>query len=197
MPHGGAAVWFTGLSGAGKTTLCRAVEVWLRAAGYSVEVLDGDELRRTVNADLGFTLEDRMENVRRIGAMAERLVKTDRIVLVAAITPYRAMREAVRRKIPAFMEVYVNAPLQTCIERDTKGFYRRALAGEIKQFTGVSDPYEEPLAPEVECLTAEETVATSVEKTVQALTRLLLRMMEAEHASSAVQRRGVASRVTM
>jgi len=168
----GVAVWFTGLSGAGKTTLCGAVAERLRERGSAVVVLDGDELRRSVNADLGYSRNDREENVRRIGAMAVRLVAQKTIVLVAAISPYRAMRDAMRRRTPAFVEVFVNAPLATCMERDTKGLYRRALAGEIASFTGISDPYEPPLAPEVVCNTAEESVDGSADKVMAELARM-------------------------
>jgi len=165
----GVAVWFTGLSGAGKTTLCGAVAERLRQRGMDVTVLDGDELRHGAHADLGYGRADREENVRRIGAIVEELVTRHKIVLVAAISPYRAMRDAIRGRTPAFVEVYVNAPLATCMERDRKGLYRRALAGEIEYFTGVSDPYEIPLAPEVECSTADESVDASAEKVMAAL----------------------------
>jgi adenylylsulfate kinase len=169
----GLAVWFTGLSGAGKTTLCKAVAGRLRGLGADVAVLDGDELRHSVNADLGYSRSDREENVRRIGVMAEELLTQQRVVLVAAISPYRAMRDAVRRTMPAFVEVYVNTPLATCMQRDTKGLYRRALAGEISSFTGISDPYEPPLAPEVECNTAEESVGASADKVMAAVMHVL------------------------
>jgi adenylylsulfate kinase len=167
----GLVVWFTGLSGAGKTTLCDAVAERLRGLGIAVAVLDGDVLRHGVNADLGYSRGDREENIRRIGAMAEELVAWQTIVLVAAISPYRAMRDAVRRRIPAFVEVYVNAPLATCMERDPKGLYRRALAGEITGFTGISDPYEPPLTPDVECNTADESVSASADRVMAALAR--------------------------
>jgi adenylyl-sulfate kinase len=169
----GLAVWFTGLSGAGKTTLCGAVAERLRRRGAAVVMLDGDELRHGVNADLGYSREDREENIRRIGAMAEDLVAQRTIVLVAAISPYRAMRDAIRRESSAFVEVHVHAPLSTCMERDTKGLYRRALAGEIDRFTGISDPYETPLAPEVRCDTAEESVHASADKVMVVLARML------------------------
>jgi adenylylsulfate kinase len=177
----GLAVWFTGLSGAGKTTLCHALADALQASGLMVAVLDGDEMRRTLCADLGYSHEDREENIRRIGAIAEEMVASGTIVLVAAISPYRAMRAEVRRRIGNFVEVYVNAPLATCIERDTKGLYRRALACEIDSFTGISDPYEEPLAPEIECNTAEESVEVSTAKLLADFDRLWKLRLEVLH----------------
>jgi len=171
--HPGLAIWFTGLSGAGKTTLCRALAESLRAQGAAVEVLDGDEMRRSLTAGLGYSREDREENIRRITSLAKQLVAQQKIVLVAAIAPYRAMRDRIRRQFPALVEVYVNAPLATCIQRDPKGLYRKALAGEIDCFTGISAPYEPPLAPEVQCNTAEESVSESAAKVMAAVTRLL------------------------
>jgi adenylyl-sulfate kinase len=173
LQHPGLAIWFTGLSGAGKTTLCRALADSLRTRGATVEVLDGDEMRLSLTAGLGYTREDREENIRRIASLAEQLVAQQKIVLVAAIAPYRAMRDRIRRRIPTFVEVYVNAPLATCIERDPKGLYRRAIAGEIACFTGISDPYEPPLAPEVQCNTAQETVTESADKVMAAVMRIL------------------------
>ncbi len=164
MQHRGLVVWFTGLSGAGKSTLCRALAYRLREQGNFVMVLDGDDLRRNLHADLGFSRADREENVRRIAVLAETFADQDIIVLVAAIAPYRSMRDAARRRLSGFVEVYVNASLETCMRRDTKGLYQRALAGEIKGFTGIDDPYEEPLSPEVECRTDSEGVNQGVEK---------------------------------
>src|SRR5271155_389923 len=136
----GLAVWFTGLSGAGKTTLCRALEPELRAMGYPVQVLDGDEIRQRLSRDLGFSKADRDENVRRIGFVAELLVRQNITVLVAAISPYREARSRVRERIGSFLEVYVNASLATCIERDPKRLYARALRGELRYVTGMEDP---------------------------------------------------------
>jgi len=169
----GAIAWFTGLSGAGKTTLCLAASEQLRKQGIAVEMLDGDEMRRTVCAGLGFSREDREENVRRIAAVAEELATKGVLVLVAAIAPYRTMRQAVRERTSRFVEVYVNASLETCIERDTKGLYKRALAREIESFTGVSDPYEPPLTPEIECKTEFDSVEVSVAVLVAALGQIL------------------------
>jgi len=140
----GFTLWFTGLSGAGKSTLAAAVSRELRRHGIAVEVLDGDEVRQNLSKGLGFSREDRDTNIRRIGYVAKLLARNGVAVITAAISPYRAVREEMRHEIGAFVEVYVKASLDECIRRDTKGLYRRALAGEIPQFTGVSDPYETP-----------------------------------------------------
>ncbi|NJK28137.1 MAG: adenylyl-sulfate kinase, partial [Coleofasciculaceae cyanobacterium SM2_3_26] len=145
----GVTVWFTGLSGAGKTTICKAVEEKLRDRGHDLEVLDGDIVRQNLTKGLGFSKEDRDENVRRIGFVANLLTRHGVIVLVSAISPYRAVREEVRDRIGSFIEVFANTPLEVCEARDVKGLYKRTRAGEIKNFTGISDPYEPPLNPEV------------------------------------------------
>ncbi len=168
----GVTVWFTGLSGAGKTTLARAVYDELKKRGNRVEILDGDVVRQYLTKGLGFSKEDRDENIRRIGFVAHLLTRNGVIVLVAAISPYRATREEVRRKIGDFIEVYVNAPLEVCEQRDVKGLYKKARAGEIKNFTGISDPYEPPLNPEVECRTDLERVEESVAKVLRKLAEL-------------------------
>lgn len=160
----GATVWFTGLSGAGKTTIRMAVEQELRARGLSVEVLDGDIVRQNLTRGLGFSKEDRDENIRRIGFVSHLLTRNGVIVLVSAISPYRAVREEVRDRIGDFIEIYVNAPLDVCESRDVKGLYKKARAGEIKQFTGISDPYEPPANAEVECRTDLESLEESVAK---------------------------------
>jgi adenylylsulfate kinase len=160
----GLTVWFTGLSGAGKTTLNQALEKLLRARGYPVEPLDGDLVRQRLSKGLGYSKADRDENIRRIGFVAELLTRHGVVVLVSAISPYREIRDEVRRKIGAFLEVYVNAPLEVCERRDQKGLYQRARAGQIKGFTGIDDPYEPPLAPELECRTDLETVEESLAK---------------------------------
>jgi bifunctional enzyme CysN/CysC len=165
----GLVVWLTGLSGAGKTTICNAVSVELLAQGFRVEVLDGDVIRRQLNNDLSFSQKDRDENVRRIGFVAQLLARHGIIVLVAAIAPYRAVREELRRSIPSFIEVYVNAPLKVCEQRDPKGLYRRVRQQELGGFTGVDDPYEPPLSPEVECHTELETVKASASKVITAV----------------------------
>ncbi len=166
---GGLTVWFTGLSGAGKTTLAHAVYEKLWAKGVKVELLDGDVVRHQLSKDLGFSKEDRDENIRRIGFIAQLLSRNGVIVLVSAISPYRAVRDEVRRANTNFLEVFVNAPIEVCEQRDTKGHYHRARTGELPHFTGVTDPYEPPLAPEVECHTDHETLPESVEKVVQAI----------------------------
>jgi adenylyl-sulfate kinase len=150
-------VWFTGLSGAGKSTVSRLVAAELERRGLTVELLDGDAVRRHLSAGLGFTKEDRDTNVERIGWVASRIVRAGGVVVVAAISPYREARRAARALVEehgAFVEVHVATPLEECMQRDTKGLYARALAGEVANFTGVSDPYEEPEAPEVRLDTA-------------------------------------------
>jgi bifunctional enzyme CysN/CysC len=160
----GFTVWFTGLSSAGKTTLSRAVYDRLLARGCQVERLDGDDVRRHLCKDLGFSKRDRDENIRRIGFVAELLTRNGVIALVAAISPYRAVRDEVRARIGDFVEVFVNAPLETCEQRDCKGLYRKARAGQLPGFTGIDDPYEPPPTPEIECRTDRETLDESVEK---------------------------------
>jgi len=173
MLQPGFAVWFTGLSSAGKSTISEAVYERLWAMGYKVELLDGDVVRRHLSKDLGFSEEDRNENVRRIGFLADLLAKNGVIALVSAISPYRAIRDELRSKIDGFVEVYVNAPLSVCEHRDVKGLYSKARAGVLKKFTGIDDPYEPPLNPEIECRTDRETLAESVAKIMEYLeTRL-------------------------
>jgi adenylylsulfate kinase len=172
----GVTVWFTGLSGAGKTTLSQAVEKQLTDLGYPVERLDGDIVRRYLSKGLGFSKTDRDENIRRIGFVAHLLSRHGVIVLAAAISPYRAIRDEVRQLHTEgsrcrFVEVFVNAPLAVCESRDVKGLYQRARLGEISHFTGISDPYEPPLAPEVECRTDLEPLEESVARVMQALRR--------------------------
>ncbi|YAG05942.1 adenylyl-sulfate kinase [Nostoc sp. DSM 114167] len=168
----GVIVWFTGLSGAGKTTICQFVEKELRIHGYRVEVLDGDAVRQNLCKGLGFSKEDREENIRRIGFVAQLLARNNVIVLVSAISPYREIRGEVRKMTPFFIEVYVNASLAVCEQRDVKGLYKKARAGEIKHFTGIDDPYEIPLCPEVECKTNQESVAQSATKVLEKLDEL-------------------------
>jgi adenylylsulfate kinase len=167
-PHG-LTIWFTGLSAAGKTTLNNAVRERLQASGCAVESLDGDVLRQNLWKDLGFSKQDRDENVRRIGFVAHLLSRNGILVLVSAISPYRAARDEVRSRIGNFVEVYVNAPVDVCEQRDQKGLYRKARAGQLSGFTGVDDPYEPPLCPEIECHTDRETVAESVDKIIRYL----------------------------
>ena len=168
----GFTLWLTGLSGAGKSTLATAVGHELRRRGVRVEVLDGDEVRQNLSKGLGFTREDRDTNIRRIGYVAKLLTRNGVVVITAAISPYRAVRDEVRREIGAFVEVYVKASLDECVRRDTKGLYRRALAGEIPQFTGVSDPYEEPLRPELVIDTEREVVREGAARVIDRLVEL-------------------------
>jgi len=168
----GFTVWFTGLSGAGKTTLSTALAAEIRDRGKNVEVLDGDVVRTNLSKGLGFSREDRDTNIRRIGFVAKLLTRNDVAVVVAAISPYRAVRDEVRAEIGSFVEVFVRCPVEELIRRDVKGLYERALRGEVAQFTGVSDPYEEPLNPEVVVDTDQETVEQSVAKIVATLERL-------------------------
>jgi adenylylsulfate kinase len=166
----GFVLWFTGLSGAGKSTLARRVEQELAERGLRVEVLDGDEVRLNLCEGLGFSRADRDTNVARIGWVAGKLAHHGVAVLVAAISPYAEARERVRASVDDFVEVFVDAPLATCAERDPKGLYARAMAGDIPNFTGVSDPYEPPAAPEVTVHTHIETVDASVQRVLDALT---------------------------
>lgn len=169
MNHRGVTVWFTGLSGAGKTTITKELADKLKAQGCKIEILDGDIIRQNLTKGLGFSKEDRDENIRRIGFVSHLLTRNGVIVLVSAISPYREIREEVRKRIGDFVEVYVNAPLAVCEDRDVKGLYERARAGEIKGFTGIDDPYEEPLNPEVECRTDQEELSGSVTKVISKL----------------------------
>ena len=164
MNQRGVTLWFTGLSGAGKTTITQALEKKLRESGYGIEVLDGDVVRTNLTKGLGFSKADRDENIRRIGFVSHLLTRHGVIVLVSAISPYRDIREEVRQKIGDFVEIFVNAPLAVCEGRDVKGLYQKARQGEIKGFTGIDDPYEEPLNPEVECRTDLESLEESVAK---------------------------------
>ena len=170
--HKGFTLWFTGMSGAGKSTISRLMELKLRQFGARVEVLDGDVVRTHLSKGLGFSKEDRDENVRRIGFVCELLARNGVIAVAAAISPYRSVRDEVRSRIPNFVEVFVECPVEVLAERDVKGLYRRALAGEIPQFTGISDPYEPPLTPEVIVNSSQETPEQSVEKIWATLERL-------------------------
>lgn len=149
--HGSAVLWFTGLSGAGKSSVANAVAAKLHARGALSYVLDGDNIRHGLNSNLGFSQSDRTENIRRIGEVSKLMVDAGVISLTAFISPYRADRDRVREMLAPgeFFEVYVRASLATCEERDPKGLYKKARAGEIKGFTGIDDPYEEPNAPEI------------------------------------------------
>jgi adenylylsulfate kinase len=162
----GFVLWLTGLSGAGKSTVAAKLGPALAERGHRVELLDGDEVRTNLCQGLGFSRQDRDTNIARIGYVAGKLAKHGVAVLVAAISPYRQARDRVRAEVDNFVEIHVAAPVSTCAERDVKGLYAKALAGEIKHFTGVSDPYEPPLAPEIVLHTEAETVDESVEQVV-------------------------------
>jgi adenylyl-sulfate kinase len=161
-PDTGFVLWLTGLSGAGKSTVAAKLGPVLAERGHRVELLDGDEVRTSLCQGLGFSRADRDTNIARIGYVAGKLAKHGVAVLVAAISPYRQARDQVRASVDRFVEVHVAAPLPTCAERDPKGLYAKALAGEIKNFTGVSDPYEPPLRPEIVLHTEAESVDESV-----------------------------------
>jgi adenylyl-sulfate kinase len=165
----GLTIWFTGLSSSGKSTISKAVYEKLLAMGKKVEWLDSDVVRQHLSKELGFTKADRDENVRRLGFVADLLTRNGVIALVAAISPYRAVRDEVRNRIGNFIEVYVNAPLEICEQRDSKGIYERARAGEIRGVTGIDDPYEPPFDAEVECCTDRETPVESASRVLIAI----------------------------
>ena len=171
-PHGGAILWFTRLSGAGKSTLAQAVRDEL-ARDWRVEILDGDEIREHLSKGLGFSKEDRDTNVRRIGLVARLLARNGVMAITAAISPYRDVRDEVRalaaRDGVPFVEVFAQAEIEALAERDVKGLYRKALAGELAHFTGVSDPYEPPLSPDVVVRSDRETVTESRDRILAAL----------------------------
>jgi adenylyl-sulfate kinase len=162
--HKGFTLWFTGMSGAGKSTLAHHLLDRLRSAGARVELLDGDVVRTYLSKGLGFSKEDRDENIRRIGFVCELLSRNGVITIVAAISPYRAVRDEVRSRIENFVEIYMECPVEVLAERDVKGLYKKALAGEIANFTGISDPYEPPESPEVAVNSSQETPEQSVER---------------------------------
>ena len=169
----GFTIWFTGLSCSGKSTLSKKVEVELRRRGLNkIEVLDGDVVRMNLSKGLGFSKEDRDTNIKRIGFVCKLLTRNGVIAIAAAISPYREIRDFNRREIGNFVEVYCKCPLKVCIERDVKGLYKKALAGEIKDYTGVDDPYEEPLNPEVILETDRESHEESVAKIIRKLEAL-------------------------
>jgi adenylyl-sulfate kinase len=168
-PEKGFTVWFTGLPSAGKSTLAELLAVKLQERGHGVEVLDGDVVRRHLCKGLGFSKEDRDENIRRIGFVCGLLTRHGAAAIAAAISPYRVTRDEVRSSVGNFVEVYVKASVETCIQRDVKGLYKRALAGEIKGFTGVDDPYEPPLKPELTIETEKESPQQSVAQILRGL----------------------------
>ena len=160
----GFILWFTGLSGAGKSTLAQYITPKLIELGVPVETLDGDEVRENLSKGLGFSKEDRDTNIRRIGFVANMLSRNGVCSITAAISPYKSVRDECRQKSQApFIEIYVEAPLEVVEERDTKGLYKKARAGEIKQFTGISDPYEAPESPEITVHTGDQSIEESGE----------------------------------
>ncbi len=176
MRRPGFAVWLTGLPSSGKSTLASLLAERLERLGQAVEVLDGDEVRKRLTRGLGFSKEDRDENIRRIAYVAKLMSRNGIAAITAAISPYRAIREEARQEIDRFVEIYVKCPLEVCIRRDVKGLYRRALAGEIPNFTGISDPYEEPLDPEL-------VVETDQEPPEHSAGRILAKLGELDYVS--------------
>ena len=173
LGHGAATLWFTGLSGSGKSTIAIAVERELMNRGKQAYVLDGDNVRQGLNKNLGFSPEDRTENIRRIGEVAKLFNDAGVIVLTAFISPYRSDRNGVRDALPdgEFIEVLVDCPLEECEKRDVKGLYQKARAGEIPEFTGISAPYEAPEAPELVLKTGESSVDECVAQVIDSLTQ--------------------------
>ncbi len=178
MEQRGVTVWFTGMSGAGKTALAIPLEEELKRRGLKVERLDGDIVRQSLTRDLGFTKEDRDKNIERITFVAKLLTRNGVAVLCSFISPYRAVRAKVREEVGSMVEVYCYAPLETLVERDVKGLYKKALAGEIENFTGVSDPYEAPEDPDV-------TIDSSTESLDQSLVKILQKLEELGYAPPA------------
>ncbi|MEO0270168.1 MAG: adenylyl-sulfate kinase [candidate division WOR-3 bacterium] len=169
MKKRGICIWLTGLPCSGKSTIAKGLSEKLIERGRDVEILDGDIVRNFLNKDLGFTKEDRLENMRRVSVLADLLTKHGVDVIVALVSPYREGRDKARKLLPLFVEVYVKASLETCEKRDVKGMYKLAREGKIKNFTGVDDPYEEPLNPEIICDTEKEEIEESVNKIIKFL----------------------------
>jgi len=168
----GFTLWFTGLPCSGKSTLAELLARQLERRGHGVEVLDGDVVRTHLSKGLGFSREERDENIRRIGFVAKLVSRHGGVAITAAISPYRSIRDEIRASIENFVEIYVNTPLEICIKRDVKGMYKRAIAGELTHFTGVDDPYEPPLKPELIVETAGETPAESAARILAKLERM-------------------------
>ena len=168
----GFTIWFTGLSGSGKTTLAQIIANGLRKTGHKVEMLDGDIIRTNLSKGLGFSKEDRDENIKRVGFVCDLLSRNGVIAIGVCISPYRKIRDFNRKRIGKFFEVYAKCDIKECINRDPKGMYKKALAGEIKNYTGIDDPYEEPLNPEVVVETDKETPEESAKKIMKKLKEL-------------------------
>src|ERR1044072_1017306 len=180
MIQKGFTIWFTGLSGAGKTTLARLLEPELQKRGYKVEVLDGDLVRTNLSKGLGFSKEDRDTNIRRIGFVCHLLARNDVIAIAAAISPYREVRDELREDLKNFVEVYVACPIPVLAERDVKGAYKKALAVDIKNFAGIDDPYEAPTSPEV-------VVHSDLETPEESLAKILSRLQEMTYLESSTK----------
>lgn len=165
----GFTLWFTGLSGAGKSTLATHIEGELLERGLNVEILDGDVVRTNLSKGLGFSKEDRDENIRRIGFVCQLLSRNNTIAIAAAISPYKEIRDENRNKIERFVEVYCKCSIEELTRRDVKGLYKKALSGEIKNFTGISDPYEAPENAEIEINSETETIEQSAAKILRSL----------------------------
>lgn len=174
--HRGAILWFTGLSGAGKSTLAHAVEEQLHQMGCRTFVLDGDNVRHGLCGDLGFSAEDRVENIRRVGEVAKLFMEAGIIVLTAFISPFREDRDKVRDMVKPgeFLEIYCQCPIEVCEQRDVKGLYKKARAGEIGQFTGISSPYEIPEVPEMVVPTAQKNLDECVQQVINVLSQDVL-----------------------
>ena len=173
MEERGFVVWFTGLPGSGKTTIARRVEKALRAMGWRVELLDGDEVRRRLDPEIGFSREDREIHIRRVAYVSHLLARNGVAVLVSLVSPYISSRKRAREIVgERFLEVWVKCSLETCIKRDPKGLYKRALAGEITNMTGIQDPYEEPPNPDVTVDTERDDPEEGAEKVLQKLREL-------------------------
>ncbi|HFD39528.1 MAG TPA: adenylyl-sulfate kinase [Anaerolineae bacterium] len=172
MEQKGVTIWLTGMSGAGKTALAIPLEQELKRRGLKVERLDGDIVRQSLTRDLGFSKEDRDKNIERVTFVAKLLTRNGVATICSFISPYRAVRARVREEVGNFVEVYCYAPLDVLIERDVKGLYKKALAGEIENFTGISDPYEPPENPEVMIDSSRETIEESLAKILQKLEEL-------------------------
>jgi adenylylsulfate kinase len=168
----GVTLWFTGLPCSGKSAVADRVAEYLKDRGYRVERLDGDIVRQSLTRDLGFSKADRDENIRRVTFVAKLLTRNDVFVLTSFISPYRDIRAQARKEIGSFLEVYTKCALDECMKRDVKGMYQKAIKGEIKEFTGISDPYEEPLHPEILLETDQETLEESTAKVVARMKEL-------------------------
>lgn len=177
----GLTIWFTGLPCSGKSTLAQLLHQELCAAQVRSEILDGDEIRQRLTKGLGFSKEDRIENVRRIAYVAKLLTRNGVIAIAAAISPYRAVRNEIKKDIGRCAEIFLDCPVEVCMSRDVKGLYKKALAGEIKQFTGVDDPYEAPLNPDLVLKTAAEDAQAS-------LSRVLAFLSEHGYLNSSLNR---------